>query len=206
MAQRKLSEVVPIGADTLEELTSQAIRVGSANLVVTSQRPSPRVLAAITKTIRPIVLVLDDPRLALHHLVVHRGVSFADAVRAVACSCASARGAVGIKDALILDSSRHGNDLFATSAAIAYHLKLDLSDVELREIVSQFDDLPVSADIDRANQWWEGLDESSVRISEGALGSYIAALDGEPIGEFAWERDFFLRKVITAHPYPRSMP
>jgi hypothetical protein len=208
IAERAHGAMVDVHANTLDDIASEAIRVGSVQLLVSSPQPSPPVISAIVAAARPFVLVLEDPRLAVHHLVKHRGSSFLDAVRAVACSCASVHDAREMAGALVLSRPRDGGERYAIAADIARHFGPDVADEELLEIVDELRGLPLDTDADLASQWWDSLDQDSLRVSRGALDGYISAFPSSgKISQLVWERElFFVGHGGSGAPIPAAEP
>lgn len=200
MAQRHHETVAQIEANTLDEIAGEAIRTGSANLVIHAPQPSSPILTALAESGRPFLLAADDPRLALYHLVVEREFGFAEAVRSVAASCASLSRAIGSAQALVLDGRHDGADPLAIAIRIARHMGFDAGEEELAEIANLLAD--VKNDFDRAERWWNGLDEWLQQIARDALEGYTPAFSGGRIGPIIWRRDLFFagRERDTASP------
>lgn len=207
ITERARGPVIDVHANSLDDIASEAIRVASVQLLVSSPQPSPRVVSAIVAAARPFLLVLEDPRLALHHLIEHRGSSFVDAVRAVACSCASVHNTREMAGALVLNRPRDSAGQYAIAADIARHFGAGVADEELLKIVDELHRLPLDADADLANRWWDSLDQHSRRVSRGALDSYITALPGDEISQIVWEPElFFVGHDGSGAPIPATEP
>src|SRR5579862_1452399 len=96
-----------IHGDTLEQVALNTIGTRAASTVVSSRQPGGRLAAAVIGSGRNFIVALDDPRTALIDLVVGRGLGFADAVQALASSCAALTGIADAPRALVV---RGGHD------------------------------------------------------------------------------------------------
>ena len=191
IAGRASGPIETITARTLQDIALAAIRTRSSNLLVRSCELSARVAASIADAESRFVLALDDPRAALHHLVTCRGMSFADAVRAVACSCAATVSFAGLSGGLKLSPLDVCTNPHETVAAIGDYFGRCLSTEDIVEITRDLDGFQISDDSIAKDEWWASLDEHSREIANGALNDYRAYFSGREIGSFLWERDLF---------------
>jgi hypothetical protein len=109
--------------------------------------------------------------------------------------------------ALVFAGVHDGGDQYSIAAGIARHFGQEVADEELLKIVEELHYLAVGADAELANEWWNSLDQESLRVSLGALDSYIPALPGEEISQIVWERElFFAGHGGGVAPIPATEP
>jgi hypothetical protein len=191
-AQRSLGGVETVAANTIEELALAFIKTRSQHLVVGSRAPVGRLRAALIQANRRFILALDDPRLALHELVVRQGLDFVYAMRIVANSCASMVSCLSIPGALVLHGDQAAQDPLRTAASIAHHLELPSRKDEIADLVEELTTLDLTSERSEAASWWGGLDEARRTLINGALEAYALHFsDGTDLGTITWERDLF---------------
>src|SRR5713101_3257829 len=102
LVQQTLGPVEAVSADTIEQFALAVIKAGSPYLVVGSRQTVGSLWEALPQANKGIIVVLDDPRLALENLVVRHGFDFVEATRMVAKSCAAVVSCMLIPGTLIL--------------------------------------------------------------------------------------------------------
>ncbi len=70
LVQQTLGSVETAGADTIEQFALAVIKARSPHLLVVSRQTVGRLWEALAQANKDIIVVLDDPRLALENLVV----------------------------------------------------------------------------------------------------------------------------------------
>lgn len=194
VAQRRFDEVQLLRANTLEEVARETIRARSTHGIIAARQPSARLCSVIAEAGGRFFLALEDPRIALAHLVLEREMSLVEGVRAIGCGCAAVAELAGLPGALVLRAD-HGPE---AAAAIGRYFDLHLTPAELSEVVTHH--VPLRSAENRVTyaEWWRSLDERSVAIANGAFGAYLSYFDdgqpgfddGQP-GMMTWEHDLF---------------
>jgi hypothetical protein len=178
-------------ANSLAEIFVNVLGSGSAHGVVASRYPGERIRRALMDAGRPFIVSLDDPRVAIADLAIRGKVEIVEATRQVASSCASVGSFYAAPGALVLCAERDGGDRLLTAAAIARHLKLEICDGEIAEIVGNLgggDDLLDSTEV---LAWWEELDKTEQAIVSGALGPYLDHFADLGLGPITWAPELF---------------
>jgi hypothetical protein len=192
LVQRSLGAVEVIAASTIEEFALASIKTRSPNMLVCSRRMLGPLRTAICQAGRRSLVALDDPRLALHDLVVRQGLSFVEATRAISNSCAAVVSCVSMPGALVLRADRDAKNPRVTAEAIARHLELPVSEDGLTEIIEEVASLGLVAARTESDFWWAGLDESRRVLMNGALEAYADHFsNGNDLGPITWERELF---------------
>jgi hypothetical protein len=192
LVERVLGPADRAYANTLEEFLVPAIKAEAPHIVVCSQQIVGQFWAALAEANKPFIVALDHPRHALENLVVRHGIEFLEATRMVAKSCASVASCVALPGALVLHVDRDSVDLAATVAAIADHLGLPASDVDIADAVAAFADFDPCQDPQEYLAWWDQLDNAQRALVIGAIDPYIVRFAGGDLGPITWERDLFL--------------
>jgi hypothetical protein len=192
-----------INSNTLEELALAAIKTGAPHFVVCSRQPAGRVATALAQANRRFVAVLDEPLAAVQDLVTRPGYDLVGATRAVASSCASLFGYVGMPGALVLNTARDGRDLVSTATAIACHLELDLCEADIANIVEGLKGGGITSMRGDDGTWWDCLGDSEKALVNGALGAYVDHFEGSDFAKIVWERELFF---ISDEPAPQPVP
>jgi hypothetical protein len=190
-AERGRQPTAAIQANTIEELTLAAMKLGTSQAVIAARQPGGLLRRALVEALRPFIVALDDPRGALADLVSRRGVGMAMATRQVASSCASVISFHAAPGALVLRADRDGKDQLSTADAIARHLQLDITDGEIAEIVGSLGGGDDVLDPDEIAAWWEGLDPGERAMASGALGPYLDQFAGRGVGPISWAPELF---------------
>jgi len=180
-------EVVALNG--LEELAAAAIRMQTANLVVCSRQPMPRLQSEILQGGRPFLIALGEPRDALRDLVERGNIDLANATRAVANGCAAMLAITQAAQALVL-TSEDTRDLRAAAAAIARHFEIAIDADEVAALVEQ---LPgIEQEEADSWSWWDELSEREQAIITGALEPYMGRFAGGDLVEgLVWEPELF---------------
>jgi hypothetical protein len=186
LAERAWGVAVPLRADTTDEIALEVIRNPSVRYVVNSRHPSTRIGAVLSQARAPFVLVLDDPRAAIHYLVTERQTDFVEAVRIVARGCASLVAFAEHSGALVLRAGTDEADPVATALAINRHYGFDIDPRTVSGV-----EPPAPYDRASSIDWWAGLDERRHEIASGALDGFIAYFGGGELGPLLWLPELF---------------
>jgi hypothetical protein len=191
LAERAGGPTGTIHADTLEELSLGAMKMDTSRAVIAARQPGGLLRRALIEAGRAFIVALDDPRAALADLVTRRGIEIATATRQVASSCACVFGLDAAPGALLLHAGRDGPNRMA-AAAIARHLRFDLSASEIDEIACRLGDQGgYILDQGEIAAWWDGLDPGERVIAGGALGPYLGHSPGGALGPITWAAELF---------------
>ena len=117
----------------LREIFFNMLRSGASHAVVASRSPRGQVMRALTEADRAYVVVRDDPRSALAHLVRGEGVGIASATRTIASACASTDCFSAMSRRACRKRGAVPRRSVGGGVAIARHLRLDLGDDEIAE-------------------------------------------------------------------------
>lgn len=176
--------------DSIEEFTIAVIKARSPHMVMGLRQPRSNLSRTVLEAGIPFILAVDDPRLALHHLVARHGADFVEAVRMVARSCAAIVTFASAPGALVLRAEQQdwGSSL---ATAIAHHLSLPAGGSVIAGALEAAAAREGSAVRDTFDAWWATLDESWQTISNSALNAYIEYFGGNDLGPITWERELF---------------
>ena len=158
LVERALGPVESVGADTIEQFALAVMRTERPYIVVGSCQTVGRLWSALAAGERSFVLALDDPRIALQNLVLRHGNDFVESTRIVAKSCASVLSSISLPRALVLHAEQAEKDPVSTASAIARHLKLNIDEAEIAQIVTPLADLILGRWRQEAKLWWDGLE------------------------------------------------
>jgi len=204
MVECALGSVERIDANRLSEFGRGAMRARSPHRVIASRKPTARIGMAIADANRNCILALDDPYSALHQSVEQGGMDMVDAVRAIACGCASIVEFTRIPRTLVLNGMAEPCDPEQAAMAISRYLGLELTAADLAAVTNGLDDLRPNADPVSQEKWWADLNERDRQMAIGAFGSYARYLNGEALNDVIWEPDLL---YITAELQEnRSLP
>ena len=211
LVRRAQGAAEPAEASLLADIARAALASPAARLVVAARQPGGRVRAALAQSRRPLVVVRDDPRRALRHLVERRGLGFAAALRIVAGSCAALPAFAALPHALVLDPASDGAEPRQLAAILARHFALDLGAGAIAEIVRAADS-PTS-DSGGAAAWWAALDPALRALAQGALAPWLEDSPGEsseplPAPQplpLVWGRELFFAGAPPGAPLPEEI-
>jgi hypothetical protein len=189
IVQQALGPVEATGADTIEQFALAVIKARSPYLVVWSRQTVGHLWEALAQASRGIIVVVDDPRLALENLVVKHGIDFVEATRIVAKSCASVVSATSMTGALVLRASDDNESVVATAEAIVRHFGFGLSELDVANILADLDD--PFAQRQQGIVWWDRLNEAQRVLARGALEPYAVRLAGGDLLPITWGRELF---------------
>jgi cytochrome c5 len=205
LAERALSPIERLRADTLEELALAAIRSGATRAVVASHRPGGALREALAEAGEHIVVALDDPGTALAELVLHRGVALAAATRALASSCGALIGLRAAPNACVLWRNRDWPDGAATAAAIARHLGIAVEDAAIAAVASELAGAVAAPSMTDLAAWWSRLAAGEQAMVEGALAPYVEEPpDGVP-PRIVWASGLFFLGDRPSEPAADSV-
>src|SRR5215475_9515367 len=89
LVQQALGPVETAGVDTIEQFALAVLRARSPYQMIASRQTVGRLWSALPEASNGIIVILDDPHLALENLVVRHNLDFVQATRIVARSCAA---------------------------------------------------------------------------------------------------------------------
>jgi hypothetical protein len=187
LAERALGGIVPVNANTAEEVAAAFIASEGRHFLVRSRQPAywlRRVLSG-----HRFVLAVEDPRAAVAHVVAAAPLDWAQAIRIVGCGSASLVQCSVQPGALVVHAQMAVADLSATAKAISTHLGLALDDEDIAAVVdnSLVDEPPLYSGPDDLGE----LPDSARAAADGALLAYAQRFAGEPLSPIVWARDLF---------------
>ncbi|HVC55817.1 MAG TPA: hypothetical protein VND95_07665 [Stellaceae bacterium] len=182
-----------IRADTLAEVAASAIATGASCAVVAARHPSGRLRAALVEHRRNFIVALDDPRLALLDLVLGQAVGLADAVQALASSCAALMDCPAAPGALVLHGEHDWPRPAATAAAIANHCQIAVDDAALAGAVAAAAAAAPARLPHDSGAWWDGLTAAEQETVTGAIGPYVELDENGELPAITWTGALFFR-------------
>ncbi len=177
--------------NTPEEVALAAMRGRARGLVIAARQPSPALRSNLAQSGRRFIAALDDPRAALHNLVIRRDVEWKAAIRNTAGSCATMLSCAALPGALVLRAERTVDRPAAAVAAIAEWLKIEAPAQDIAALLASMPDANALLSGCEWEAWWAGLPECDMRLAEGALGGYIEYFREAEIGMMVWGRELF---------------
>lgn len=191
LAEYSFGSTERTAVNTLDELAAAVLRTRASHLIACSRQPVVQLQIEILQGKRPFVVTIGDPRAALRNLSERAGYDIAGATRAVASSCAAMLTLTKAPGALVVSGS-DATDAITVAAAIADHLEVPTSRIEIATIVSELSEAGLTPDHDEGSAWWSGLGERDQAVVNGALLPYVSRLtpdaDLEPL---VWEPELF---------------
>jgi hypothetical protein len=191
LAEYSFGSTERTAVNTLDELAAAVLRTRASHLTACSRQPVVQLQIEILQGKRPFVVTIGNPRAALRNLSERAGYDIAAATRAVASSCAAMLTLTRAPGALVV-SSNDAADSITVAAAIADHLDIPASRIEIATIVSDLREAGLTPDHDDSNAWWSGLGEREQAVVNGALLPYVSHMtpdaDLEPL---VWEPELF---------------
>jgi hypothetical protein len=188
LVQQTLGPVETAGVDTIEQFAVAVLRARSPYQMIASRQTVGRLWSALPEANNGIIVILDDPRLALENLVVRHNLDFVQATRIVARSCAAVASCTSVPGALVLSPASDGVNPVATAQTIARHLQLGISEGDVANILINIDQCSWPQ---RSAVWWNSLTEQERLLAIGALEPYVAHLEGGDLAPIIWERELF---------------
>lgn len=198
LAERIVDSVEVVSVNTLEELGLALIKSRASHFVIGSRLPNDGLRRAIAENSSRFVIALDDPRAAFQNLVTRHGLDTIAAARAAAGSCASLLDYTATDNALVLRAEQEGRDPLGTAKVIARHFGLEVDSAQIAQTVEALAGMGITPVPNDIGSWWDGLEEPSREIVDGALNGYIDYFAGRGLGKITWTRDLF---VIGDDPY-----
>ncbi len=199
--------VTSFNADSLSALGAALLeRDTGAGMVVTRQ-PTADLAALFKAKSRPFLIALEPPQDCVAALMADHGLSFLEAVRSTANSCAALFAVLGHPGALVLRQGQTWRDI-AQALAAHYHLTLPLDEItRLADRIAQRDSPAVSLHYESPADGLGGLGADALLPSllESALGPAEAWLDDGELREVVWHRDLFLSGDNPAGPPPPTI-
>src|SRR4029077_13492194 len=119
------------------------LKAGSPYQIVGSRQTVGRLWSALPQVNNGIIVILDDPRLALENLVLRHNVDFVEATRIVARSCAAVVSSTSVPGALVLHAPSDGANPVAIAETIARHFQLGISEADAANILAGLGQWPL---------------------------------------------------------------
>jgi hypothetical protein len=192
LAARALGPSEIIGANSLEELSSSALRLQALRAVVASRHGGGRLRRALIDASRKFIVAFEDPRVACAELARSGQSDLPHAVKQVASGAAAVLAYRTAPGALALQAETDWLDPLHTAHAIAEHLDLAVSQHDVAEIVAEVDAAGLRQEQGEAEAWWRALDEPERAIVEGALAAYLGGHDESTPMSIVWAGGLFL--------------
>ena len=189
LVEKALGSAEFAGANSLEEIAHNLLGSGASQIVLGSRHPGGRVRRALIEAGRRFVVVLDDPRSSLAHLVARHGLGVIEATRLVASSCASIASFGATPGALVLRADRE--DAGSAAAAIARHLELGRCGGDIAEFAGAANEDDALLGPAEPAAWWGGVDPAEQAIVSGALGPYLDPPEQARLGQITWAHELF---------------
>jgi hypothetical protein len=175
---------------TLDELATAVIATTSPLLIASSRRPVVRLQVEIARAVRPILVILGDPRAALKELVEDAGVDLAQATRLIAGSCATLVSVTKLPTALVVSGEQSG-DHAGLAMQIARHFGFTLTEDDIAMVAVEHAEAVAHTAADAEIAWWNTLSTTDQAMVEGALRPYIDYFAGREIGTLVWHPGLF---------------
>jgi hypothetical protein len=205
LVQQALGPIEMAGADTIEQFALAVLKAGSPYQMIGSRQTVGRLWSALPQASKGIIVILDDPRLALENLVLKHNVDFVEATRIVARSCAAVVSSTSVPGALVLSAPSDGADPVTTAETIARHFQLGISEADVSNILADLGQWPLPQ---KNAVWWNSLKESERILATGAIEPYVSHLAGGDLAPITWERELFFinDEVREEQRQPASQP
>jgi hypothetical protein len=181
-----------IRADTLEDVALSLLRIRTTHNVLGAREPCGDIKCALVEAGARFIVALDDPRVALSHLVNHDHMGFIAATRLVASGCASVIGFRESPGALVLHADPDGADPLSLAATIAEHLRLTVGEDELVGLVREAGEDGSAPTTDFASGWWSDLDRAQRETARGAVDAFLYYFAGRSWYPINWAPELFV--------------
>jgi hypothetical protein len=191
LAARAAGSSEVVRADSLEEISRNIIRINASAIVVSARQPGGRLRSALVENDRAFLVAVEDARVVLAHLVIEKGIEFPVAVKVVASSCGAVAQYMDAPGAISLVAHDHRGELAATVASIAQHLRFELSDADIVEIVRVLEAVDGRAERRDIAAWWNELASNERETAEGALAPYASYFKGGDLSLVKWTSELF---------------
>jgi hypothetical protein len=201
LVQYALGPVEIVGADTIEQFALAVLKTGSPYQVLGSRQTVGRLWTALTQANKGIIVIIDEPRLALENLVVRHNCDFVEATRIVARSCAAVVSTTSVPGGLVLSAAADGANPLGTAETIARHFQLGINEADIANILLGLDQWPWPQ---KGAVWWNSLTEAERTLASGALDPYVAHFAGGDLAPITWERELFFVKNDEREELGRS--
>ena len=192
MAQAALGSITAIGANTAEELATVLIREEGGSFLVNGRQPPAWLRRMLAATNKPLIISLDDPRVAIGELASHNGVDLASATRLVGCSCVSMMSCIALPSALVVHADRDWHQPLETAVAIAHHLGLSVGSGDIERAVADLAAIGRRGETDLPGSDASQPNEATLPVTSGAVAPYRAHFMGAPLEPITWAREVFL--------------
>ena len=199
LVERQFGSAEAVALNGLEELAAAVIRARASNLVACCRQPVPRLQTEILQAERPFLVALGDPRAALQNLVTRSGFAIADAVRAVASSCAAMKTITKATNALVLTPA-DAQYLPETVTAVLRHYGIPCDSRELSLICEQLRQTDVELEATDIRAFEQHLSEQDHAVISGAVAPYVSYFTGGNLERLVWEPDLFYMSEEPAGP------
>ena len=180
----------PSIAPTLDEAAFTLLSTGGVeHLVVGVRQPDAGLLSALADTGAPFVVALDHPRNAAAEILAETDREVRAVTRAVANSCAQLIPYPSLPGALLVHADSTRSDVAGTVLAIARHLGIGGSDVEIAEMIER---LPETCGFWPTTAQPGLVPYTASRVMDGAFAGYEECFAGRGLGPIVWTRDLFI--------------
>jgi hypothetical protein len=180
----------PLGR-VLDQVGLMLIRDAPAQLVIGVRQPDERLRTALAETGIPLIVALDDPRVAVVDILAKTGVEPAAATRVVANSCPFVMQYITMPGALTLHAKEARADATGTVLAIARHLGIPIGGTAAAEISNGLTQARLALAETTGSDAVQSLSERGRKTLDGALAPYGEFFAGGDIGQIVWTRDLF---------------
>jgi hypothetical protein len=191
LVRRAFGPTTLLRADTLEEIASHVFETGVTQAVVSSRQPGNRLRDAVAEHRRNVILALDDPGPALADLVLRGGLDLADAIQAIAGSCAALIDRAALPGAVSLHRDRDWPWPAAIVGAIAEDLEVPLVADEIGELARGYAPVDAMERQAEAAAWWNGLSTADQAMASGAIEPFIRHQETGDLPPITWRHALF---------------
>lgn len=190
LAARALGSTEIIRANSLDELSQSAMRLGVLRAVVVSRQAGGRLRRALAEFRRNFVVAFEDPRLACAELVYTSDCELSSAIKQVASGAAAVTGYRSAPGALNLSAALDWPDPVATARGIAEHFQFPVSARDVAEIVAEVESAGLSPMRHDLETRWHSFSDTERAMAEDALAPYLDEVNAAA-ASIAWAADLF---------------
>ncbi|MBV8334327.1 MAG: hypothetical protein JO358_02530 [Alphaproteobacteria bacterium] len=176
-------------APTLDQAAFTLLSGDIEHLVVGVKQPDAGLLSALAHTGARFVVALDHPRSAAAEILAETEADVRAVTRAVANSCARLIPYPSLPGALLVHADSTRVNTAGTVLAIAGHLGIGGSDVEIARIVER---LPETCDFWPTTAQPVPVPDTASRLMDGAFAGYEECFAGRGLGAIVWAREMFI--------------
>jgi hypothetical protein len=175
----------------LDELGRMLIGSDVTHIVIGARQPDHELLANLMRSNLRILVVLDDPRVAVADMLAETGAEPRMVVRAVANSCPLVMQYTALAGALTLNGGQAAANPVDAVLAIARHFGIAI-DGELAAAIAADVAIPMQADSSGTSKMaLSHLPPGSRKIVDGAVLPYQGWFTDGRLDQITWTRDLF---------------